>query len=291
MISATLTILNSIFWCLLLYPFALMRILVPYQPFRHWCQLQAVRIAENFIDVNSWNMAVTQNIKWKIVLPEGLSPAKNYLVCSNHQSWVDIIVIQKVLNRKIPFIRFFLKKELIWVPLLGVAWWALDFPYMKRHSKEYIRKNPHKRNEDLKTTERAMEKFKDLNFSILNFLEGTRFTKEKHDRQASPFKHLLNPKTGGFAFALTTMKDKLNSILDVTIVYPGGAVSMGDAMNGLLHEVIVHVREIQIPDYLRKGNYHEDADFRASMNTWIKNLWIEKDKLIDQILSGALPVG
>ncbi len=55
-----------------------------------------------------------------------------YLVSSNHQSWVDILVLQRIFHGRIPFLKFFLKQELIWVPVIGLAWWALDFPFMKR---------------------------------------------------------------------------------------------------------------------------------------------------------------
>jgi 1-acyl-sn-glycerol-3-phosphate acyltransferase len=284
MIAALITILNTIFWCVLLYPFAILKVLLPGQKTKDWCSRQIVQVAECFIDVNSWTMDVTQKIKWDIRLPQGLSNKKNYLVCCNHQSWVDIIVLQYVLNRKIPFLRFFLKKDLLYVPLLGGAWWALDYPFMKRYSKEYLEKHPEKRGEDLRTTEKAMEKFKNTHFSMLNFLEGTRFTQFKHDKQNSPFRHLLIPKTGGFAFALSAMKDQLDSILDVTIVYPAGAVNMAQAMNGLLKEVVVHVREISVPTNLLNGNYLEDAQFRERMQGWVKNLWTEKDLLIEQIL-------
>lgn len=155
---------------------------------------------------------------------------------------------------------------------------------MQRHSKEYLEKHPEKRGEDLRTTHRAMEKFKGSHFSILNFLEGTRFTHLKHNQQKSPYQHLLIPKTGGFAFALSAMKDQLHSILDVTIVYPNGAVSMSQTMNGMLNEVVVHVREIAIPQALLDGNYLEDAGFRDQVQTWIRELWLQKDQLIDQIL-------
>ncbi len=284
MISTMLTILNTVFWCLLLYPIAFLKLIVPIKKFRNWCSRLTVRIAESFIDGNNWNIRVTQNVKWDIRLPEGLSYFKNYFVCSNHQSWVDIIVLQHAFNHRIPFLRFFLKDQLKWVPLLGPAWWALDFPFMKRYTKEEIEKDPSKRGEDLRTAQRAMEKFKETHFAILNFLEGTRFTKEKHDQQQSPYKHLLNPKAGGFAFALSAMKEQLHSILDVTIVYPQGVVSMGQAMNGLLHEVVVHVREIKVPAQLLNGNYLDDADFRETVQKWVQNLWQEKDLLIGQIL-------
>lgn len=230
-------------------------------------------------------MALTQKIKWDIRLPEGLKYNESYLICANHQSWVDIVVLQHALNRKIPFLRFFLKQELLYVPVLGGAWWALDYPFMKRYSKEYLEKHPEKRGQDLATTIKATEKFRHSKVSVLNFLEGTRFTIAKHEKQKSPFKHLLLPKAGGFAFVLEAMKGKFHSVLDVTLVYPKGTVSLWQALSGQLHEVIVHVREIEIPQDLMNGNYLDDAQFREKFQNWIRDLWLEKDKLISQILA------
>lgn len=283
-ISGSLFFLNTLFWCLLLYPFVLLKILIPIPSFRLWCTRTMARIAELWISGNDLNIALTQRIKWKVELPPNLSLDRSYLVCSNHQSWVDIVVLQHVFNRKIPFLRFFLKQQLLYVPFLGAAWWALDYPFMKRHTREYLRKHPEKRGEDLRTTMKAIEKFKDSKVSILNFLEGTRFTKAKHDRQASPFQNLLTPKAGGFAFALEAMNEKLHSILDVTIVYPAGAPSLWGALCGQLDEVVVHVREVPPPRDLLNGSYLTNPETKAKLHTWVTNLWKQKDALVGQIL-------
>src|SRR3546814_9530339 len=112
-------------------------------------------------------------------------------------------------NRRIPLLKFFLKQELIKVPLLGLAWWALDFPFRKRFTRAEIEANPSLKGKDLETTRKACEKFKEMPTSVMNFFEGTRFTQAKHDQQQSPYEFLLKPKAGGTAFALSAMDGKL----------------------------------------------------------------------------------
>ena len=179
-------------------------------------------IAEAWISCNSAWMALTQRSEWDVSGLDELDYRSWYMVSCNHQSWVDILVLQHLLNRRIPLLKFFLKQQLIWVPVMGLAWWALDFPFMRRHSEQYLKKHPEMRGKDQETTRRACEKFALVPTSVMNFLEGTRFTPAKHARQQSPYAHLLKPKAGGMALALNAMGDKFQAILDVTIVYPDG---------------------------------------------------------------------
>ena len=132
---------------------------------------------------------------------EGLLRDGWYLVIANHQTWVDIVILQAVFNRRIPFLKFFIKQELIWFPLLGIAWWAMDMPFMKRFSPSYLAKNPHMKGKDRETTRRACEKFRDTPTSVLNFIEGTRFSENKRVDRKSPYNHLLQPRAGGLAIA------------------------------------------------------------------------------------------
>ena len=107
--------------------------------------------------------------RWDVQGLEGLEPGGWYLVSSNHQSWVDILVLQKIFNRRIPLLKFFLKRELIWVPVIGLAWWALDFPFMRRRGGLAGA-------EDLERARQACRKFSVVPTSVINFLEGTRYT-------------------------------------------------------------------------------------------------------------------
>lgn len=288
-LAGLLFVLNTVFWCLLLVPFVFLKLLFPFKCLQRRTTQIMVRMAENWISVNNWNIRLTQKIKWELHLPESLAHDRSYLVCANHQSWVDIVVLQYVFNGKIPFFRFFLKWELLFVPLLGLAWWALDYPFMKRYSKEYLQKHPEKRGQDLKTTQKATAKFRASKVSILNFLEGTRFNARKHDQQGSPFRNLLLPKSGGIAFVLQAMGDQFDTLLDVTIVYPNGAVSLWEALKGELKTVIVDVRKIQIPQELLEGNYLEDPAFREKMQLWVSEIWWQKDRLISRLKDQKRP--
>ena len=261
---------------------SLVKVIVPMRGIRLGLSRVLVVIAESWIAVNSAMFDWFTKTRWQLEGLTGLRYDGNYLVLCNHQSWVDIPVLQKIFNRKIPFLRFFLKSQLIWVPLLGPAWWALDFPFMKRYSKETLAAHPELQGKDMEATRRACEKFQHMPVSVMNFVEGTRFTQGKHDKQGSPYPHLLRPKAGGVAFVLDAMGDALDAILDVTIVYPDGPYTMMDLIAGRISEIRVHVRELPITAGLR-GGYENDANFRASFQTWVNTLWADKDARIARL--------
>lgn len=277
--------LNTVLWSLFLYGFAVLRIF-PNENFRRWCTKRMIDIAERWIAGNVFALKWFSPLVWDLRGLEGLAGNRSYLVIANHQSWVDIVMLQGAFNRRIPFVRFFLKEQLKWVPILGIAWRALDFPFMKRHSKEHLEKYPEKRGEDLATTKRACERFRGSPITVLNFLEGTRFTASKHERQKSPYRHLLLPKAGGVAFVLECMGDQFDAILDVTIVYPDGAPSMWDLFAGRLRRVVLRVESLPVPNEIVNGNYIADSASRASTQTWVRGLWERKDRLIDQLITG-----
>ena len=101
-------------------------------------------------------------------------------------------------------------------------------PFMKRYSKDYLAKNPHKKGKDLQATHKAIELFKHTPASIMNFVEGTRYSQQKNKQQDSPYQHLLKPKAGGISFVISAMGQQFNSLLDVTIIYSGKQHSLWD---------------------------------------------------------------
>ncbi len=276
--------LNTIFWCTPLFAFAFIKAIIPVNAWRKLCDIILNRIANNWILCNNIALIILKKIKWDVKGVENLNPEDWYLVISNHQTWVDIIVLQKIFYRNIPFLKFFLKKELIWVPVLGLAWWALDFPFMKRYTREFLEKNPHLKGKDLEITKKACEKFKTIPVSVMNFIEGTRFTKEKHEKQQSQYKHLLKPKSGGIAFVLTTMGEYLNSILDVTIAYPQKVESMWEFLCSKETEIKVRVNILPIGEE-HTGNYFEDEEFRNMFQDWLNSFWTKKDKVMQELLT------
>lgn len=271
---------NTLVMVLPLYVLALLK-LIPVEPLRVLLSRGLVVIAETWIGINNIIIALFSSIRWQVEGLEGLSKKQWYFVISNHQSWSDILVLQRTFNRRIPFLKFFLKQELIKVPLLGLAWWALDFPFMKRYSKAEIEKNPALKGKDLETTRAACEKFQHFPTSVMNFLEGTRFTQAKHDRQQSPFQFLLKPKSGGAAFTLGAMSGKLKTLVDVTIVYPQSAPKTLFAfLGGAVSNVKVIIRQQVIPEWASQGDYENDAAFRERFQQWINELWTDKDALL-----------
>jgi 1-acyl-sn-glycerol-3-phosphate acyltransferase len=246
-----------------------------------------VAIAEGWIACNGGWMALTQRTVWDVEGIDGLDPKRWYLVNCNHQSWADILVLQHLLTGRIPLLKFFLKQQLIWVPVMGLAWWALDFPFMRRHSEEFLKKHPEMRGKDQAATRKACEKFALIPTSVMNFLEGTRFTAAKHQLQQSPYRHLLKPKAGGIALALNAMGDKFQAILDVTIVYPDGAPNFWEFLCGKLKRVVVRVQSLPVPAQLMNGDYAGDPAVREAFQRWVQQLWRDKDAQIALLLQAA----
>jgi 1-acyl-sn-glycerol-3-phosphate acyltransferase len=283
-----LLVLNTLFWVVPLYGVFVLKLLTPAKSrARSALSRLASDIAQTWAAINSWFVENLLDIEWDMRIHADFHPDGQYLVCSNHQTWNDIVVLMKTFGRRAPFFKFFLKQELIWVPFLGLAWWGLDYPFMKRYTKEQIAKNPERAGKDLETTRIACERFRDQPVLILNFLEGTRFTRAKQAAQKSPYKHLLRPKSGGFAFTMGAMGERLNSLLDVTIAYPDGPKGQWDFLAGRVRKVIVDVRQLIIPHELYEGSYETDADFRRRFHQWIAELWAEKDRRLEAMLTAA----
>ncbi len=284
-LSLILYILNTVFWCIPLFGLVLAKAAVPLESWRRRCSRILNAIAENWIWVNNQNQRlIAGNTRWEVQGIETLERSEWYLVLANHQSWVDIVVLQRIFHRKIPFLKFFIKKELLWFPVLGQAWWAMDFPFVKRYTKSYLQKKPHLKGKDIEITRKACQKFKKIPVSIMNFVEGTRFTNEKHRRQQSPYSHLLKPKAGGTALVLSSMGEQINRILDVTIVYPDGVTSFWAFLCGKIRKIEVRVRSLPVsPELL--GDYANDRHFRAELQRWLNNIWAEKNRYLEEMMT------
>lgn len=283
-IAATMLMANTLVLSPLLIAVSLLRFVIPVSGWQRGCTAIAIAIAELWISVNSLWMKLTQTMQWDVEGVGQLDKNHWYLVTSNHQSYADILILQHLLNRKIPMLKFFLKQQLIWVPVIGLSWWALDFPFMKRYSKEYLAKHPEKRGEDFESTRRACEKFKHTPVTVFNFLEGTRFTPAKQKAQQSPYKWLLKPKAGGIAFVVGAMGDSLNELLDITIAYPGHKQpSFTDFLCGRVDGLKVRIQQKEIPAQFLNKNYNEDEVFRQDFQQWVTDLWQEKDSLMEAL--------
>ncbi|MCI0749785.1 MAG: acyltransferase [Nevskiales bacterium] len=283
----TLLCLNTLFWGVLVYAVILVKVVTPRGRWGDRVSAALAGLAQTWAVINVWMCDHVLDIRWDIRGAESLSRQGQYLVCANHQTWNDILVLMKTFGWRAPFFKFFIKRELFWMPVLGLVWWALDYPFMQRHTQQQLARNPELRSQDLETTRKACAHYRNQPVLILNFLEGTRFTPAKHARQKSPFRHLLTPKSGALAFTLAAMGDKFQSLLDVTLVYPDGVRGFWDFLAGRVPRVIVEVKPIPIPREMASGRYDSDPVFRKQFQKWLFGLWTEKDRRIGRLLAEA----
>jgi len=284
-LTTLLLLLNTVVLICPLLVFALLKLVLPGRG-RDYASAAVMWVAETWSEIDKAIFALCIPTQWDIRGVDRLRKDTSYLAVSNHQTWVDIPALIESLNRRTPFFKFFLKKELIWVPLLGLAWWGLDYPFMKRYSKAFLDKHPELKGKDLEITKAACELFKRQPVTVVNYLEGTRFTEAKRQEQESPYRYLLKPKAGGVAFVLAALGEQLDALLDVTIVYPGNqAPGFWDLLNGSISRVIIDIQVRELDPALWAGDYENDPEFRQTVQAWVNQLWVEKDQRIEQLRS------
>jgi len=282
--SVILYIVNTVFWFVPIMLCSLIK-LFPIRPLQKLMSFVVDGCATFWISVNYVNQLIFSRTKFSVSLPDSLSTQKWYLVVSNHQSWVDILVLQRIFNRKIPFLKFFLKQSLLYVPFLGLTWWGLDFPFMKRYSKAHLVKNPHLKGKDLETTKIACKKFENKPVSIMNFVEGTRFNIKKSEyplNKSLELKYTLAPKSGGIAFVLNAMGERLTDVVNVTIYYPNGVPSFWDFISGKVQKIVVDIETISIKSLFEDGiyspAYFSSDDKKRIFQEYLNQLWQNKEK-------------
>ena len=271
--------LNTLFWCIFLLSLAIIKLLIPLETSKRVFTYLIILIGECWILCNGLWIKIFHNPKWEVEGFEQLDTKNWYLSISNHQSWADIFILQSITNRKIPMLKFFMKDILIWVPVIGLAWWALDMPFLKRYSDEKIRRNPELRGKDISSMKNSFKRFARYPVSIFIFAEGTRFTKQKKEFQSSPFDKLLLPKPGGVGLTLSTMP-YINKLIDFSIKYESDERTFWAFLCGKLNKATIKVDLISIPENFVGKDYSQDQTFREEIKTWLYGIWQEKDKFL-----------
>jgi len=274
-----LLVFNTLFWCIFLLSLAVIKLIIPLESSKRIFTHLIILIGECWIFCNGLWIKAFHNPKWKVEGFEKLDKKNWYLSLANHQSWADIFILQSISNRKIPMLKFFMKDVLIWVPVIGLAWWALDMPFLKRYSEEKIKRNPELRGKDISSMKKSFTRFSRYPVSIFIFAEGTRFSKEKKDLQSSPYSNLLLPKPGGIGLTLSTMP-YINKMIDFSIKYESDKKTFWAFLCGEMNEAIVKVNLIDIPQKLLGGDYSEDEIYRDDLKNWLYDIWQEKDKFL-----------
>jgi 1-acyl-sn-glycerol-3-phosphate acyltransferase len=281
-IGGVLLLINIIIMSALIIVVGLLKYILPFKAGKRCLtRIQNDTVTSLWSDLNFAIVSLVTNIEWDIRRQGDLNFNHWYFVFANHQSWADIIILQHVFNRKIRLLKFFLKQELLWsLPIGGLACWMLDYPVMKRYSKTYLKKHPEKKEADLNTAKAACNLFKLRPTTVMNFLEGTRFTPEKQKERSSPYKHLLRPKSGGVALVLAELKDYIKEIVDVTVIYDHPDPTFWHFISGQIRKVTVIYEVVSVNEH-QYGDYYHDSAYRRRFQQWINSIWQKKDKTIN----------
>ena len=278
---------NTILLSLVLFVCALAKLLSPNAATLGRVRRFLAKLPVLWISVNNALFTLMRITHWDVEVPRGLSSKGCYAVISNHQTWADVLVLQRSFNRRLPFFRFFVKGSLIWLPVLGQAWWALDMPFMKRYSKELMARRPELKGKDLENARTACEKFRGMPVAIMNFPEGTRFSEGKRMGRESSYRNLLEPRIGGIGQVFYALGEELDALVDVTILYTGGdraaPPNLWRLVSGQIPRVVVRTRHLPIPGHLLGRNFASDLEFRGELEAWVRHLWRQKDELITEL--------
>lgn len=267
---------NVVFFGSLILLFGLFKLFVPHgfintllhKAYYGWCIGNRVGLRLGCSDI-------------RININGNLNSQSWYLLICNHLSWLDIAVLSSV--NALPAPKFFLKDELKYVPFIGSSAWALGMPFMKRVSKAQIAKNPKLKGLDIARTKQSCHNFRDYPTTIINFVEGTRYTDDKHKKQQSPFKHLLKPKAGGIGFALEVLGEQFDAMLNTTLVYSGRTDhTCRNLLKGELDSIYVSLEVMPINEKMR-GSYQTDEIFKMNFQQYVNDLWLAKDKQLSGI--------
>jgi 1-acyl-sn-glycerol-3-phosphate acyltransferase len=281
--------LNLILWGIPVMLLGIVKLVLPGGEPRRKLRLLLSELGDRWAGGNDIIFDRLLDTKWDISGIDGLRPDGHYLIVSNHASWLDIFVLQRAFHRRVAFMRFFIKQHLIWFPILGQACWAMDFPFMRRYTPEYLERHPEKRGKDLETTRRTCRRYRRIPMAILNFIEGTRFTRAKQLEEKSPYRNLLRPRVGGIAFVLASLGEQLDGVVDVTISYPRPDVTFWEFITNRVGRVVVRARLIEVPAQFVTEPITEPGPAREAFKIWIESLWREKDELLDQLAQSSAP--
>ena len=262
---------------------ALVKRLVPIPAITEGCRRVVTWIAGRWMDVlvGLFRRCLDTRLELTGELPDDRN--RSYVVVCNHQSWSDVPILLHLLHGRVPFFRFFLKHGLIWLPLVGQAFWALEYPFVRFPSREVLERHPERRGENLRAARRACEHLGDRATTLVNFPEGALFTRERHAEQRPGFRHLLRPRAGGTALALATLSDRLDSLIDVSLHFPEGPPGLGRFITNRVGRVQVDVRRIRVPREMTRGDYENDPEFRRRFQQWLNEIWREKDRRLETL--------
>ena len=220
------------------------------------------------------SFALTGLNRWQVHGLQGVREPDTCILISNHQSWIDPLILHALISGRLPPSRFLIKRELTFIPLFGQALLAVGMPPLRRYKAAQLAKDPSLIRHDRERLTKACQTFDLTSSTICIFPEGTRRTAAKHAQSRSKMRHLLNPHTGGISIILQHLP-QVHSLYDCTLIYDREEFTLWDYLCGRVQQLQLHVRQIQIPVELRGENASKKA-----VRQWLHALWHEKDTLI-----------
>lgn len=260
-VSLAAIALNLAAWSVPLGVLLLVRMAAP--GMRTRCRRLGERIYRAAVAFDDWCLVRISRARWQA--PEfDLARDRACIVVANHRSWSDVFVLQSAFARRGPVVKFLCKRELAYVPVLGAIFLAFDFPVVRRRAPG-LATDDERRADDRRRVREACALLRESPAAMLSFAEGTRFTPERHRRLASPYRHLLPPRPGGFAEIANALRPLGAAVVDVTIAYPR-PVTFWEFLGGEGGEVAVLAERFSVEDVVSAG-----------ATEWLAERWLRKD--------------
>ena len=279
-ISAVLYTLSLLMTSVIYLMLAAVTCLIPLKKYRLKCRKQWLTLMQQgWVYCNYLIFLIANGRQFSCEGPK-TPDDEHVIVIANHQSWADILFLSVMFRSSLPPMKFFLKRSLLWqLPLAGWVCWLLGFPFLYRHSKEEVKRHPHLKNKDKETLRDACKQFTHLPGSLVIYIEGTRFSKEKHEKQGRPYKHLLKPRATGLAVVSQEL-DCAQWIVNASLFYE--KKGMWAFFSGQCGRLRLHYTLIPINEYWR-GDYENNRDFRKNFQSRLNQVWHENDQWQEEV--------
>lgn len=277
---------NLTFWIVPVILLAVVKLLAPSAWIRQRAYRMMIWIYSAAVKTNDILLFGIVRNRLTLLQPLTLDRGRNYLVLSNHRSWADILLLQSLLNKKTPPIQFIVKRELLFMPIIGLICWAYEYPFVRRGSLKSRKDGRVQGRSDMQNIRAKIDKTSTSGLSIINFVEGTRFNILKSEKYASSFKHLLNPRAGGLFHILKNYAGKLDTVLDFTIVYGCRTPVFWKFLGGRCRHITVDLQRIHIKDLLETLGTAAGGELTfGRVSEWLQELWHDKDLKIEAMIN------
>ena len=255
---------NLTLWCVPLLGLLILRTLAP--GLRPGTQAAAEAIYRLAVTFDDWWLKRVSGAAWQ---DPGLALDRDRacIVVANHRSWADVFLIQSALARRGPVVKFLCKRELAWIPVLGLIFVAFDFPVVRRRASGAMAE-AERRAADRRRVHDACRTLRSRPAAMLSFVEGTRFTPAKHTRSRSPYRALLPPRAGGFEAIARALAPTDAPVVDMTLVYPGRC-DFWAFLGGAAGDISVHAECLTMREVLDAGP-----------RDWLEARWRGKDDVL-----------